>query len=141
MAPSDWGRQRYPGTRRQRRSRSYAHRGSAKPKDRGGIGGFVENLADDVDDAIVGIPAGLVATVRDPIKTAKEIGKSYAQTYGPLARGDFGGFASGIYEHPLGPLLDIATVFTLGAAGAAKGESDAGCCAVDDASLAAGARA
>jgi hypothetical protein len=92
-----------------------------KDKDRGGVLGFVENLAGDAAEAIVGLPAGLAETARNPIKTAKAVGQSYADTYGPLFDGDYGEFFSNVYKHPLGPILDLATVLTLG--GAAYGRA------------------
>lgn len=45
---------------------------------------------------------------------------NYAQTYGPLFHGHFGQFAHELYAHPLQPILDAATIATLGGAGAAK---------------------
>jgi len=45
------------------------------------------------------------------VNTAKALGKSYADTYGPIAHGDF----SHVYDHPLGPILDAATILDLGA--------------------------
>lgn len=91
-----------------------------KPDDRGGVLGFVENLGEDAANAIVGLPAGLVETARNPVKTAKAVGQSYGDTYGPLFSGDYGDFFSGVYKHPLGPLLDLATVVTLGGAAAGR---------------------
>lgn len=88
-----------------------------------GVGGFLENLGSDVTDAIMGLGPGLVKAVKDPVETAKAIGGSYKQTYGPLFSGDYGKFFGEVYKHPLGPLLDLATVITLGggAAGRAGG--------------------
>lgn len=91
-----------------------------KDDDRGGVLGFVENLGEDVADAVLGIPGGVVETVRNPVKTAKAIGRSYQETYGPLLEGDFGEFAHNLYEHPLGPILDAATILTLGGTAEAK---------------------
>lgn len=98
----------------------------AKKKERGGLLGLVENLGSDAAEAIVGLPAGLVETARNPIKTAKAVGTSYKQTYGPLFNGDYGDFFSGVYKHPLGPLLDLATVVTLGGGAAGRAGLAAG---------------
>lgn len=109
-------------SRRRKNSGIYSRRRRGAPKkndDRGGILGLVENLGEDIADAVLGIPAGVKQTVTDPIKTVKQIGQSYAETYGPLVRGDIGGFLENLYEHPLGPMLDAATIATLGGAVAA----------------------
>src|SRR5512146_3549770 len=94
------------------------------PKKKGGghhgVLGFAQNLGEDIGSAVLGIGPGLVKSVEHPIGAAKAIGKSYAQTYGPLTHGDLGEFLHNLCEHPLGPILDVATVVTLGGAGAAK---------------------
>src|SRR5439155_13804510 len=38
----------------------------------------------------------------------------------PLTHGDVSHFLHNLYEHPLGPILDVATVLTAGAGAAAK---------------------
>ena len=115
---------------------------SAKPKRKRGsffpIPGFVGNLWGDVENTVVGLGPAAVTTgralyrdVRDPFnfdlgesetwkKVLRPVAKSYAHTYGPLVRGEFGEFGHRLYEHPLGPILDAATVLSLGAGGAAK---------------------
>lgn len=111
------------------------------PKKKGkGVGGFLGNLAGDVKDAAIGIPVGVAkvgeAAGRDAVdivkhpassghfknlsKIGKQVGEGYAETYGPLTRGEVGKFLTKIYEHPLGPALDVATVFTGGGAAVAK---------------------
>jgi hypothetical protein len=88
--------------------------------------GPVGNLLGDVKDTVLGIPNAAVQTVEHPIGTAKEIGRSYETMYGPLFHGDISGFLHNVGEHPLGPLLDVATLLTLGgAAGARLGLADA----------------
>lgn len=82
--------------------------------------GFVENLGSDVGHSIEGLPGGLLQTAEHPIRTAQQIGQSYKQTYGPLVHGDVSKFLHQLYEHPLGPLLDAATVLSLGATGAER---------------------
>ena len=88
--------------------------------------GFVGNLVGDVKDAVVGLPMGVIETVRNPIKSAKAIGGATWQTWSPLFHGNLGKFGQQLYDHPLAPLLDVATVFTLGAAGAARGANALG---------------
>lgn len=44
----------------------------------------------------------------------------YKYTYGPALHGDFGTSWDRIKEHPLGPILDVATVVSAGGAAAAK---------------------
>ncbi|MCR4340803.1 MAG: hypothetical protein NUW01_13055, partial [Gemmatimonadaceae bacterium] len=83
-------------------------------KEPSGVGGFVQNLGSDVTDAVMGLGPGLYKAVTDPVETAKAIGGAYKQTYGPLFSGDYGKFFGEVYKHPLGPLLDLATVVTLG---------------------------
>ena len=51
---------------------------------------------------------------------AKAVGQQYSEEYSPLVHGDLGQFGSRLYQHPLGPILDAATVATLGAGGVAK---------------------
>lgn len=85
--------------------------------------GFVGNLFGDVKDTVVGLPMGAVETVRNPIKSVKAMGGAAWQTWSPLFQGDFAKFGKQVYDHPLAPLLDVATVFTLGTSGAARGAS------------------
>jgi len=87
----------------------------------GGPTGFVGNLAGDVKDAVVGLPAGIVMTVKDPVGSGKLVGQQMWQTWSPLFKGHPGEFAANFYDHPLAPILDVASVFTLGAGGAARG--------------------
>lgn len=53
-------------------------------------------------------------------KVIKPVLQSYKQTYGPLTHGDFNKFFDQLYEHPLGPILDVATIATAGAGGVVK---------------------
>jgi hypothetical protein len=78
------------------------------------------NLAKDIGTAAYGFFPGLYKLATDPIKTGKAIGQSYQDTYGPLFKGDFKEFGQNVYDHPLGPILDVATVLTLGAGSAVK---------------------
>lgn len=86
----------------------------------GAPAGFVGNLADDVKDAVVGIPAGLVQLVRDPLETAAAVGGATWQTWSPLFSGDIGKFAKQTYDHPLAPILDVMSVFSLGVGAASR---------------------
>jgi hypothetical protein len=87
----------------------------------GGPVGFVGNLAGDVKDAVVGLPAGVVMTVKDPVGSGKLVGQQVWQTWSPLFKGHPEEFAANFYDHPLAPILDVASVFTLGAGSAARG--------------------
>ena len=79
------------------------------------------NLVTDLVDTAENLPSGLYKTATtNPIDTAKAVGADYGRRYGPLFHGQFGKFASEVAKHPLAPLLDVATVATLGAGTAAK---------------------
>lgn len=83
------------------------------------------NLAGDIKDTALGMPGGIVQTIEHPIDTAEAVGKDYKRRYGPLfgylnGGGDIGKFAGEIADHPLAPLLDAASVATLGGGLAAK---------------------
>lgn len=103
-------------------------------------GGFLGNLFHDIVDLPVGLGIGLVkgniavgkdawdaATGDFNFSNTHEIGgaiaKNYKDTYGPLAHGNFGEFWDNVYNNPLGPILDVASIFTLGAGAAVKGGS------------------
>jgi hypothetical protein len=53
-------------------------------------------------------------------KVIKPTLESYKYMYGPATHGDFGKTLSRMYEHPLQPILDAATVASLGMGSAAK---------------------
>jgi hypothetical protein len=90
-----------------------------------GVGGFLHNLGSDVVHTVAGIPAGIVQTVEHPVRAAKNTVKVYSQTYGPLAHGDVSAFLHNLYSHPLGPILDAATVVT---ARIRRGGEASACC-------------
>lgn len=73
----------------------------------------------DLTGGLFGKPASSKGGYELPA-IGKAVGHSYAQTYGPLAHGDVNGFLHNLYAHPLGPILDVATVLTGGAGAAAK---------------------
>lgn len=81
---------------------------------------FAGNLAGDVKDMVVGLPTGLVMLAKDPIESIENMAEMAWETWSPLFSGDFEEFAQGVYDHPLAPILDIASVLTLGAGGAAR---------------------
>lgn len=102
------------------------------------VGGFVGNLASGTKDMIVGLGPGLYmagkATAQDltdavvkndwDFERTREVGGAvvdqYVDTYGPAFKGDFGKTWDKIYADPSGPLTDVITIFSGGAAGAAK---------------------
>lgn len=82
------------------------------------VAGVTTNLGKDVKDAAFGIPTGIVQTVEHPIHSAEAIGKATWHDWSPLFHGNIHQFAHQTYEHPLAPLLDLATVFSAGAGAA-----------------------
>lgn len=101
----------------------YAAPGGSSHHSSGGIGAigrFFENLGKDIGDAAKGTPKGIEDLVTHPIRSVEGIGKTTWQTWSPLFEGHIGEFAHDFYDHPLAPMLDIATVFTGGAAVAAR---------------------
>ena len=95
-------------------------------KEKNGVVGFFEHLGEDVKNAAVGLPMGLVNTVVHPIRTAHQMATSTWQTWSPLFHGHAGEFAHDFVEHPLPPILDIAAVGGLGLGLVAKaGEAGA----------------
>lgn len=91
-----------------------------KAKERGGVVGFFEHFGEDFKNAAVGLPMGLVETVRHPIRTAENMATSTWQTWSPLVHGDFGKFGHNFIQHPLAPILDITAVLSLGLGAGAK---------------------
>lgn len=96
-----------------------------------GAVGVTTHLGTDVKDAAVGIPAGIVQTAEHPIHSVKAMAAATWHDWSPLFHGDVKKFAHQTYEHPLAPLLDIATVFSAGVGGAARGAA-----ALDEAGMA-----
>ena len=93
-----------------------------KSEDKGGFFSFkfdfLGNLASDVKDAAYGFFPGLGQLAIHPIRTAKAIGRSYAEdsVWSSLIHGNFGEAGTRFYEHPLSPLLDVAALFSGGGA-------------------------
>lgn len=85
----------------------------------GGAFGFVGNLVHDIGSAARGTPEGLVQLGEHPLRTVENMGKATWQTWSPLFHGHVGEFGHQFYQHPLAPMLDIATVFSGGASLAA----------------------
>lgn len=102
----------------------------------GKIGGFIGNLGSDVYQAGKYLPASIYntgkAVVHDAMDPMNQMGapghselkseiidptlQNYSDTYGHGP----GHFLKSFYEHPLGPVLDAATVLSLGGSGAAR---------------------
>lgn len=97
-----------------------------------GVGGLVENLGEDVWSAGKGLLPGLVGLTKDVSYDVRHPGrvfsgdsKIYEHDIKPMAAyykhtyGE-GNILQHLYEHPLGPILDIATVASLGAGAAGR---------------------
>lgn len=117
----------------------------------GKIGGFFGNLGTDVYEAAKGMPGGVwqfikasaedVKAAPNPVPIISSImrGKdsalrrevleptlqSYAYTYGGKGAPEGSSLLGRIYQHPLNPILDVATVLSLGAGSAARGAAAA----------------
>src|SRR5581483_7788580 len=103
-----------------------------------GAFGLLKNLGSDIKGAVEGFPAGVVHLAEHPVGSMEQMGKATWSTWSPLFHGKFTKFGQGIYQHPLAPILDIASVLSLGvgtaarigagmdALGAASAEADAG---------------
>jgi hypothetical protein len=109
-----------------------------------GVLGVLGNVASDINSTVTGMPAGIGLAgkaIGEDIKdlpgnlirgrgaqdfrhTRKDIlapmAKNYEQTYGPLAHGNLGEFAHRVGQHPLGPILDAASVVSAGLGTAAR---------------------
>jgi hypothetical protein len=114
--------------------------GVGKPREGGGnpITGFFDNLWDDISNTITGFPQGMkvigsaigndVGNIltgdfdsgdfkTDDILDA--VWEDYKHVYGPaFGSGDVGTTLKRINENPLGPILDVASIITLGGASA-----------------------
>lgn len=82
---------------------------------------FTEHLAEDVGTAALGFIPGTYHLLTDPQDAIPAIAKGIAHDWAPLVTGHPGEFAKNFYEHPLGPLLDVAALFTGGATAVGKG--------------------
>lgn len=100
---------------------------------------ILDNFAKDAEGLVTGLPAGIglgatylakdtgnalipgnKPTSHFMDKIVKPIGHTYADTYGPLVHGDFGKFYEKFHAHPLGPVLDVASLFSAGAGTAGR---------------------
>ena len=107
------------------------------------FGGFLGNLAGDIKDTAFGLPKGIEMTARHPVRTAKAVAQAYKYEYTPLyhqigaqLHGHWADAAKWrtiadqrLYEHPFGPITDIAAVASGGATALTKAglmESTAG---------------
>lgn len=79
------------------------------------------NLVGDLVDTAESLGPGLLKTATtNPVDTAKAVGADYSRRYSPLLHGQFKKFGNEIVAHPLAPLLDVATVATLGSGAGVK---------------------
>jgi hypothetical protein len=79
---------------------------------------LASNFGKDVKDAAFGIPTGVVQLAEHPIHSTEMMAKATWHDWSPLFHGNVHQFAHQTFEHPLAPLLDLATVFSAGAGGA-----------------------
>ena len=86
----------------------------------GGAFGFVKNLGNDIKGAVEGFPAGVVHLAEHPVGSLEQMGRATWSTWSPLFHGQFTKFGQGVYQHPLAPILDIASVLSLGIGTAAR---------------------
>lgn len=83
---------------------------------------LAKNLLEDVGDAALGFFPGIYhAATTNPIDTIKQVAAVEWQQWSPLFTGHPIKFAEQTFDHPLGPLLDVAAFFTGGASLAGKG--------------------
>jgi hypothetical protein len=82
--------------------------------------GFVGHLGTDAIDMAKGFPTGVAYMFHHPIAAAEKSGSATWADWSPLFHGDVRTWAHNFYEHPLAPILDVASVLTLGAGTAAR---------------------
>src|SRR5678815_4038282 len=103
--------------------------GSSSKDDGGGFGGllaplkFVENFGKDVYETAIGTPPGLYKLATEPDEALKATAEGIWNDWAPLATGHPGEWAHNFFNHPLGPVLDVAALFTGGATTVGKGAS------------------
>lgn len=85
-----------------------------------GVAGFTGRLVGGVAASALALPGSALYGVSDPQGMAKELARSYAWQYGPLAEGDIGEFFARVNEAPAGPVMDLLAVATLGTGTAAR---------------------
>jgi hypothetical protein len=85
-----------------------------------GVMGFFGNLGSDIRDMAVGLPTGIVSMVAHPIRGVKAAASQTWHDWSPLFHGHVGEWGHNFYSHPLGPILDVATLLTGGAGAAGK---------------------
>lgn len=90
------------------------------PHHASGVGGFVGHLGSDIVHTVAGIPTGVVHLVEHPVGSVKQMAKGTWQTWSPLFHGQFGKFGHNLYDHPLAPILDVASLLSLGVGSAAR---------------------
>jgi hypothetical protein len=77
---------------------------------------FAGRFTKGAGEAYLGFVPGVIQTAQHPIRTAEQVGQSYAHTYGPAVHGDFGETLHRINQDPFGPVMDAWTLATFGAA-------------------------
>lgn len=95
-----------------------------------GVGGFFGNLGKDIGDFATGFFPGVYtlgkAALHDIVTPP---GSGHSELYRKILKPTYEGYKAqyghgnilgNIYEHPLGPILDVATLASLGAGGVAK---------------------
>ncbi len=92
----------------------------------GGVEGFIGHLGSDVVHTALGMPAGIAYMFEHPIAGGEMAVKATWQDWSPLFHGDVRLWLHNTWEHPLAPILDVASVLTLGAAGSARVAAVAG---------------
>lgn len=94
-----------------------------------GVTGFFGNLGKDIGDFATGFFPGVYALGKAAVHDATMHGGDTSELYSKILKPTFEGYKAqygqgnilqNIYKHPLGPILDVATVASLGAGGAAK---------------------
>lgn len=86
----------------------------------GGVEGFIGHLGSDVVHTALGLPVGIAYMIEHPIAGVEAAAKATWNDWSPLFHGDVRLWLHNTYEHPLAPILDVASVMTGGAAIAAR---------------------
>ena len=76
--------------------------------------GFISHLASDTVNMAMGFPVGVTYLIEHPIAGAEGMVKATWADWSPLLEGHPDVFLHNFYEHPLGPILDVAGALTLG---------------------------
>lgn len=112
---------------------------AASPSHPHGITGLLENFYKDLKGAVGGLGPGIYhlgsqiahGDTHGLGQDAKAIYQQFSHTYGPAFQGDFHTFGKRLYDDPLGPVLDVLSIISGGAA--LVGRVGKGLVAVDEA--------